>query len=526
MTARSFLLCAALACIAGPVPALDARCPQLPEDPKAEVPAEPHWLTLDWPRTIEACVPMLQHDRGKRRPLVLWEGGDAATFTEKTAKLLLERGLVPAVRLDPVMIPVALQLQKAGAPVVLLDSRTGSWPYDLVGDPAKWALSFGPNAQVQEAWRRMPVPGRLEGWAIAAQRLREVLRLFHDAGVRIDAVWLDYETAPANVPYEAAKASKEAGKEIPARALASNDAFHRYRWQLWLQLLSSYVAAPVREVYPAASVTNWMVMVSTPESPVTGWDNRPLPPSGLTLFSATNPVAYGVDSGVLALWEKEQVPADQAAVDRAYVGLLLRQASQDGQNRQRIAPHLDSVVWVARDVQQLPERKVPPMSRPAYRETLRHLWLRGVDAMEVFNGQRPGGLAVALAEVQDATTVFDELLKYRDFLDQGEPIGFGLPPVQEAAALSSGMRMAEQAVVRVVWLGEGEGSAEVEAWPGFKITLPATRAGTTYIIKLNREAGRLEVVSSDPPPPKDDAAAPEGRKPDGKKKNGEAKREG
>ncbi|MCU0766292.1 MAG: hypothetical protein MUE39_02775 [Gammaproteobacteria bacterium] len=525
MTARPILLCAALAAIATPALALDARCPQYPEDPRAEVPAEPLWLTLDWPRTIEACVPTLQHERGKRRPLVLWEGGDAAAFTDKTAKMLLDRGLVPAVRLDLAMIPVALQLQKAGAPVVLLDARTGSWPYDLVGDPAKWALTFAQNAQVPDAWRRLPVPGRFEGWAIAAQRLRDVLRSFHEAGVRVDAVWLDYETAPANIPFEAAKASREAGKEIPARALASNEAFHRYRWQLWLQLLSAYVAAPVREVYPAASVTNWMVMLSTLETPVTGWDNRPLPPSGLTLFNATNPVAYGVDRAVLASWEKDQVPTDADAVDRAYVGLLLRQPSQDGQNRQRIAPHLDSVVWVAREVQQLPDRKVPAMSRGAFREALRHLWLRGADAMEVYNGQRPGGLAAALAEVQDSATVFDEMLKYRDFLDQGEPMTFALPAVQEAGPLWSGLRMAEQAVVRVVWLGEGEGSAEVEGWPGFKITLPATRAGTTYLVKLNREAGRLEVLSSDPPPPKDESA-PSDKKPDGKKKNGESKREG
>jgi hypothetical protein len=86
----------------------------------------------------------------------------------------------------------------------------------------------------------------------------------------------------------------------------------------------------------------------------------------------------------------------------------------------------------------------------------------------------------------------------------------------------SGLRLAEQAVVRVVWLGEGEGSAEIEAWPGFKITLPASRAGTTYLLKLNREAGRLEVVTSDPPPPKDESG-PDGRKGEGKKKNGEGK---
>jgi hypothetical protein len=500
MKVRSLLLAFCAGCAVQATHALDARCPQLPEDPAAEVPTDPPWVLLDWPRLIEGCVPNLQHDRGKRWPLMIWDVRSGDPFTEKTARTLLERGIVAPVRLDAAAIPVAQQVQKSGAPVILLDAKSGSWPYDLVGDPAKWALSFAKDSQVNEAWRRLPVPGRLEGWELAAQRLREILREFRDAGVRVDAVWFDYENAPANVPFEAAKASREAGKEIPAAAVANAEAFDRYRRQLWVQLLSTYIAAPVREIYPAASVANWMALLSSPELPVLGWNNKPLPPTGPTLLSASNPVAYGVDSAFLALWDKE-VPTDRREIDRAYLNLLLRQVSADAANRRRVAPQIDSIVWVARDHRTLTDRAAPSMSRAAYREALRHLWLRGADGMQVYNGLRTGHSAVALAEVQDAATVFDELLKHRDFLDQGEVMNLETPPPLHDGALWSGLRLGDHAVVRAVSLSGGDSTVEIGGWQGFSLPVTATADGVTYVVRLNREAGRMEVVSSDPPVP-------------------------
>jgi hypothetical protein len=508
MKLRSLLLavCSGLALPAAH--GLDARCPQLPEDPAAEVPVDPPWVLLDWPRLIDGCVPNLQHDRGKRWPLMIWDVRSGEPFTEKTAKVLLERGIVAPVRLDLAAIPIAQQVQKAGAPVILLDARNGSWPYDLVGDPAKWALTFGKDAQVNEAWRRVPVPGRLEGWEVAAQRLREILREFREAGVRVDAVWFDYENAPANIPFEAAKASREAGKEIPSSALANADAFDRYRRQLWIQLLSSYIAAPVREIYPGASVTNWMAVLSSPEIPAPGWTNKPLPPTGPTLLSASNPVAYGVDSAFVALWDKD-LPSDRRDIDRGYLHLLLRQVSADAANRRRVAPQVDAVVWVARDHRILTDRTVPTMSRAAYREALRHLWLRGADAMQVYNGLRPGQSAIALAEVQDAATVYDELLKHRDFLDQGEAMNLDVPAPQHEGGIWSGLRLGDHALVRAVSLTGADATVEIGGWQGFSLPVTATPGGVTYILRLNREAGRMEVVSSDPqvPPPAPPAPA-------------------
>ena len=547
MKVRSLLLALCAGSAMQAAEALDARCPQLPEDPAAEVPTDPPWVLLDWPRLIEGCVPHLQHDRGKRWPLMIWDVRSGDPFTEKAAKSLLERGIVAPIRLDPAAIPVAQQVQKAGAPVILLDARNGSWPYDLAGEPAKWALSFGKDAQVNETWRRVPVPGRLEGWEIAAQRLREILREFRDAGVRVDAVWFDYENAPANVPYEAAKASREAGKEIPAAALANAESFDRYRRQLWIQLLSTYIAAPVREFYPAASVTNWMAVLSSPEIPVVGWNNRALPPTGPTLLSASNPVAYGVDAAFLALWDKE-APTDRREIDRAYLHVLLRQVSADAANRRRIAPQTDAVVWVARDHRTLTDRTAPSMSRAAYREALRHLWLRGADGMQVYNGLRAGQSAIALAEVQDAATVYDELLKHRDFLDQGEVMNLEVPPPQHDGAIWSGLRLGDHALVRAASLTGGDVVVEIGGWQGFGLPVTATADGVTYVVRLNREAGRMEIVSSDPhvsppappakeaPPPAAEKAEPadrpaaaaksaeaEAKPAQGAKKNGDGK---
>ncbi len=505
--------------LAAPAQALDARCPQLSDDGRGDPAADPPWLLLDWPRVVEACV---QNDRGKRWPLVLLDSRGVDALSDKLVRSLLERGTVLPVRLDPAMIPVAQAIQRAGAPVIVVDSRTGTWPYDLVGDPGKWALSFPEKTQVQDAWRRMPVPGRAEGWQVAADRLRSTLQRFRDAGVRVDAVWLDHDGTLASVTYDAAKASKEAGKEIPAHALRDAESFNRYRRQNWSQLLSAYVAAPVREVFPAASIASRGIVASSKDAPTLGVDGTVLGNGVPTLFTATAPVACGVDVGFHSLWPKDP-PSDPVVVDRGYLHLMLRQASADAANRRAAAPALDAVAMVARWPQDLSDRPAPPMGRAIYREALRHLWLRGIDAMQVQNGLRRGALAHALAEAQDAAAVYDELLKYRDFLDQGDPINLEVPPPDHEGVVWSGLRLGDHALLRVVSLGGAEQPVEISGWDGFSLALTATPAGATYIVRLNREAGRMEVVSSDPPPP--GAPAPESGKKGGDKKPANDKRE-
>src|SRR5690606_23946323 len=102
-----------------------------------------------------------------------------------------------------------------------------------------------------------------------------------------------------------------------------------------------------------------------------------------------NPIAYGSDVA-FAYTRPRGRPLDREAVDAIYTHILLRQVSADAHARRLDAPHMESVVWVARWVRDILDRAYPVMSREAYREALRHIWLRGADAMMIFNPVRRG----------------------------------------------------------------------------------------------------------------------------------------
>jgi hypothetical protein len=188
-------------------------------------------------------------------------------------------------------------------------------------------------------------------------------------------------------------------------------------------------------------------------------------------------------------------------VDRTYLHVLLRQPSVDARNRARKAPYLHAVPWVARWVRDLEDRLTPVMSRAAYREALRHLWLRGTAAMQVFNPLRDTHPAQSLAEVQDAVAVYDELLASRVFLERGEVMNDAVPGPVDHGLLWSGLRTAEAALVRVYPLApEAPTTLELEVWPGQPVVLPVVAGGVAYRIRRAQpgESPEVNVVSEMP----------------------------
>lgn len=474
--------------------AMPTGCPTVPEGLYPE--SAPLDGDIPWNRWLRDCVPPLTHDRAGRWPLVFWHGPQWEGVSDDDLKAFAARGMVPTVRLDPADITRALRLQKLGLPVIALEGKDRAWPYSLGGDPAGWTLDLPTDAELPAHWRREPDPLRLDLWAKGADQLRQVLAAFKAAGVRLDAAWLDYEGQPSVQDYDALLASTSARAKVPAAALASPQAFHAYRRQLWIQLMSAYVAAPIREFYPAISVTNWIAMLSSPVRPVLSWDNWRQPDLSATLFTATNPVAYGIDSAFWHVWPKGQAP-EQASVDRAYLHLLLRQPSADAANRMRKAPYLPAIPWVARWVRDLGDKRTPMMSRAAYREALRHLWLRGTGAMQVFNPLRQDQPAESLAEVQDAVAVYDEMLDYADLLGQGEVMNFMVPAPDAQGLLWSGSRTGQKAVVRVFPLGsEAPKFLRLTIWPGEVVVLPVSPGGASFRIE-RRTGGEPPQVTSD-----------------------------
>lgn len=437
--------------------------------------------SFSWRDEIRKNVPPLRHERGNRLPMILWEPGPAVEPDDEFYKELLARGFTQHIHLDETMIPAAQALQRAGSPVIMMQGAGGQWPASLAGDAKEWAHQFDngytAGGQVHAC------PAIAKGWAVNADRIRATLGKFKEAGVKVDAVWMDWEGDPAGGPerYEQALHCARCRETLPPGVLADAKSFDDYCWRRFVELTGAYLAAPVEEVFPGCSTTNWHATVSTPARPVRNWSGRAYPPVAPPFFTASNPVAYG-NTVSFKSW-KPEYKLDREHVDQFYMHLLLREVSDDAANRLAWTPR-GSVPWVCRWCPDDPNPKIPVTSRECYREALRHLWLRGITGMQVFNPVRPGYEAMALAEVQDAAAVYDEMLAYREFLEGGIPLCLDVPKPQDSGVVWSGLRKGNQAIVRVFKQSGGKGAVTVEPWPGSKITLVATREGKTWLLVL------------------------------------------
>ena len=134
------------------------------------------------------------------------------------------------------------------------------------------------------------------------------------------------------------------------------------------------------------------------------------------------------------------------------------------------------------------------MSRAAYREALRHLWLRGTAAMQVFNPLSKTHAAESLAEVQDAVAVYDEMLAWRDLLDHGEVLNYQVPGPDDHGLLWSGLRTANAALVRLYPLAkDGPKWLDLTIWPGQRVLLQVSAGGISYRVERASADAQLRV---------------------------------
>ena len=438
-------------------------------------------------------IPLLRNDRGDRWPMIMWEAISYEPQPPEVYEALLARGLTQHIRMDEKMIPTALALQKAGSPVIMMQGAGGTWPYHLAGDQATWAHSYEEGYTPQSERRGKACLGVIAGWQVAADQVRATLRKYKEAGVTVDAVWMDWEGEPlgSSRGYENARHCERCRRLLPRWVLASKENYGTYCWRLYLQLTGTYLGAAVLEVFPKCSTTNWMAVHSTPQRPVLHWNDRALPPSLPFMFTGTNPVAYGNTVFFASCWDDEW-PMDRDHVDQFYFNLLIRQVSADAANYLEYAPQVDCFPWVIRWCPDVEDPEIPIMSRERYREVLRHIWLRGADGMQVFNAGRKGYEDLVHDEVADAVIVYDELLAYREFLDAGEIMCTDVPGKQDDGVVWSGLRLPDRALVRAFRQGPGSGTVAVEPWPGKAVTLEVTPAGETYVLHLEADGVRKE----------------------------------
>jgi hypothetical protein len=442
-------------------------------------------------------VPELEHERGDRFPMIMWGGIGFEKRPPADYRKLLARGLTQHVRMDPKMLPTAKALQVAGSPVIMMAGKAGRWPYKLAGEREAWRHRYEEGYEPVRGGKRGACINVAEGWRKAGERVHRTLRHYKENGVTVDAVWMDWEGAwPGEQAYRNARHCLRCRRRLPRHALSSAAAFHAFAGRRFVARLGTHLAAPAQAVFPNISTTDWMLVYSSPKRRVRHpwWPHR-MPPVVPHTFTATNPVAYGNTKFYDEAWS-EDFAEDREHVDQFYTHQLLRNISDSAANRKAFAPEKRALPWVARWCPDVADPEIPILSRPRYREILRHIWLRGADGLQIFNPFREGYAHMAYREVEDAVRVYDEMLGHRPFLERGEVMNTAVPAMQEQGVIWSGLRLPGRALVRVFRPGGAPAKVTLRPWGEGEITLDGLREkeGRTHLLRRG-EKGEIEAES-------------------------------
>ncbi len=451
--------------------------------------------SFSWLKVATSILSPLKQQPGQIPPMITWEGFGYEPLGADDVKTLLARGVTPHLHMDAAMIPAALALQNAGAPVVLMQGAGGNFPSELAGKPELWAHQFDASYKPTEAVR--PCPSLLAGWVAGAEQVRDTLKKFKAAGVNVNSVWMDWEGDPlyGKDRFDQATHCLRCRSILPASLLASKPQFEAWCRRRFVELIGTYLAAPVLEVFPACSVTNWNAMVSTPEHPLNDWDFEKIDPSMPSFFTAVNTAAYG-DTKYWHRWQKSY-KLDQEHVDQFWFHSMIEQLSTETANRLKWMPEKSAIPWVARWLPENDEYNLPVMSRERYRELLRHMWLRGIKGMQVFNPRFKDYEKMAVYELQDAATIYSEMAPYHDLIETGTPICLDVPPAQSNKLVWSGLKTDSKAVVRAFKQGGGKAMASIGIWPGVKVQFPVDANGVTALVEKSANGVHVTLTRSE-----------------------------
>ena len=262
--------------------------------------------------TVLQRLPPLQHDAAGRWPILAWTPlelapGDGAfdraePLPEQTYRELRRRGLAPFVRFEARYIPMALALQQAGCPVIIVDTMGGNGPGAEAPDTLH---TFEPGFAVEKGKPVYPCNLVTTGWQNHAAKLRAILRQFKEAGVTVNAVWADWEVEPFPADFSRWRQAKHCTRcraMLPPDALRSPFRHARFVWTYRQGLYSTYLAEPVLEVFPGCSVANYDGVFSSRKDPAwTVW-GAVFPPMGIGRFTASMPDVYGSDAMFNLFW--------------------------------------------------------------------------------------------------------------------------------------------------------------------------------------------------------------------------------
>jgi hypothetical protein len=473
------------------------------------IPSNNDAVTLQQGGTLSAYVAALAA-RGIALPVSMYDQNDTAAGAVATAQTIQAAGL-------PVYVWTSLYGDYSSVPAGFgHDQATAFWPWN--GSPNAWARDSNGNY-----WPAFPLATPTAGYAL----MKSNLLVLADAGITaIAGVWTDYEDYPvywadmqASVNqrsyfsqyYTDAYAAgtgvslSQYGPDLLTNdTLNQNNPMWKYSYDLRYALLKESARQALTDVYGAAPIYgNFGAYYSTAGIPFStdGTDfHPPIPPPEAGIVAM--PVAYA-DTSYLASEFTDQnpsnVPVNQSTVDNVYWYNMLSQISSSQANDGAIGR---SIPWVSCYV---PDNTSPTwvnwkMSISAYKELLRHIWLRGASGMYVFNAAPPYRTPQeSFNDLAYASSVLDEMLAFRTFLLNGAPMNFSVNSSLysggvEWSGMSNNRTNPTQWVVRTVSrTGSDAVVPEISPEPGLTFyNVPAPAAGATFFLNADGSMQRVD----------------------------------
>ena len=454
-------------------------------------------------RSLSRIVKPMRNSLNGRLPLVAWflpdiTFGNQAVIDRANGVLsgqigtLWSRGVVPVIPLQQAsgitaagMIAVGLTVQEQGAPVhsivVLPNGGDRSyWP-----DDSMWFTFSG------RAWPVLPAAVATPAY----DYVRAHLENLRTGGVTVNALWQDWESwanSPYNNNYQAQNwyvQNVDAGTynrlgldpEIPSNF----NKLEQWIYQHKQELLDASSRQALTDTFSADAPFGNYANVRSVSPAVT-----------LSAGTAAMPSLYANNTALPAQFGATE-PVTQSKVDDIQWFWMLRTFSLTASND---SAEDITVPFVSPWVNDLNDAKYNGwgMSRPVYREFLKHVWLRGADGMYVFNYNpliyTTYTAQSELEKIEDARAVLDEMLNYRVFLEHGTPMTFAFDSAMNYSARTvwSGLACANDALVQVTSRNGSTQPVTLTAFGRQFNLAPVANAGATYYLKSDGQAHRVD----------------------------------
>ena len=452
---------------------------------------------LNWPDHMQIVLDEttpLEHDRGDRLPLYLWQAIDAGDVTEATAREMLknldERGVGVVSSWNPnpdrrdetlrkALIVAKVQTElglrvNVNANACLYSFFNGDEQtahIDKDGNPF-FDESFGKNSKMgcpfTLDYRKAPMKERIDFYAKA----------YKEAGVNLDFVFADWEIdgpIEVNRAHEASLKCTRCRKNI--KNIEDFTTFQKVMRDLRSDLQRECYAEPILSRFPKALVGNYAIY---PNNGLRYWydyfetyeegqpyeaDQRAKYRKWVNDFPGTG---YTFAMPVVYTWYPTFEWYDFEDLDYRWFYNMLLVASNAGENTPADVPIISFVHW---HTTAPPENAAPvkQFSEEKYQELLWHMLLRGTDTFFLWSPANESAKEIRLLH-----PVYAAAQEYGEFLEKGEPIFFDVP--KTPAPVVSGLRLGDRVLVRRTDFGDaakgpveikvGEKTLKVDSAPG------------------------------------------------------------